>query len=259
MLNTRVIAGTTMADTLHSTQSMTLVLLPGMEGTGTLFAPFSRALPDRVKPVVVSYPTDRPLDYAGHLKIVMAALPLDEPFFLLGESFSGPLALMAAAQHPRGLMGVILCATFVTWPLPVARSVARLIVSCGLFRLKSTRLFLRILLSRSAPDELRTLFAEALADLEPEVLAARARAIMKVDCTAELRQCPVPVLTMVADHDRILPERCSELIHHVRPDAEIVHFKTPHLILQCAPATAAGLICGFMDAVMAKAEHDSCS
>ena len=29
---------------------------------------------------------------------VMAALPADEPFVLLGESFSGPLALMAASK-----------------------------------------------------------------------------------------------------------------------------------------------------------------
>jgi pimeloyl-ACP methyl ester carboxylesterase len=238
-------------------QSLTLVLLPGMEGSGALFAPFSRELPAWVKPVVVSYPADRPLDYAAHLKIVLASLPVDEPFFLLGESFSGPLALMAAAQHPKGLRGVILSATFVTWPLPVSRSVARWIVSFGLFRLKSTRLFVRILLGRRAPDELRTLFTEALARLEPEVLAARARAVMGLDCTAELRRCPVPLLTMVADYDRILPECCSDLIHRIRPDVEIVHFNTPHLILQCAPAAAASRICGFMDSVMAQAGHDS--
>lgn len=240
-----------MADTLPSKQSITLVLLPGMEGTGSLFAPFTRALPDRVKPVVVSYPADRPLDYAGHLKIVMASLPVDEPYFLLGESFSGPLALMAAARHPRGLRGVILSATFVTWPLPITRSVARAIVSLGLFRLKTTRLFLRILLGRNTPDELRTLFTEALTHLEPEVLSARARAVMGLDCMAELHHCPVPLLALVADHDRILPGVCSELIHRIRPDAEIVHFRAPHLILQCAPVPAAGLICGFMDAVIA--------
>ena len=39
-----------------------LVLLPGMEGTGSLFAPFLKELPDWVQPVVVSYPTDQALD-----------------------------------------------------------------------------------------------------------------------------------------------------------------------------------------------------
>jgi pimeloyl-[acyl-carrier protein] methyl ester esterase len=246
-----------MADTLPSKQSMTLVLLPGMEGTGSLFAPFTRVLPDRVKPVIVSYPADRPLDYAGHLKIVMASLPVDEPFFLLGESFSGPLALMAAARHPRGLMGVILSATFVTWPLPIARSVARSIVSLGLFRLKTTRLFLRILLGRNAPDELRTLFTEALAHLEPEVLSARARAVIDLDCRDGLRNCLVPLFTLVADHDRLIAGRCPEQIRALRPDMKMAHVDSPHLILQCAPVQAAGLICGFMDEVIATAEQDS--
>jgi pimeloyl-[acyl-carrier protein] methyl ester esterase len=227
----------------------TLVLLPGMHGSGHLFAPLLRELPEWVKPVVVSYPTDRPLDYMGHLDIVMAALPIDEPFILLGESFSGPLALMAAAQHPKGLCGVILCATFATWPLPFAPSVAGLIVSFGVFRLKSTRLFLRLVLGRNATDELRAMFSEALAHTKPEVLAARARAVLGVDCSEELRHCPVPLLTMIADNDRIVARRCTELMHSIRPDAEFLHFRTPHLILQFAPVEAARLICRFMEAV----------
>jgi pimeloyl-[acyl-carrier protein] methyl ester esterase len=246
-----------MADTLPSKQSITLVLLPGMEGTGSLFAPFTRALPDRVKPVIVSYPADRPLDYAGHLKIVMASLPVDEPFFLLGESFSGPLAFMAAARHPRGLMGIILSATFVTWPLPLPPSVAGAAVSLGFFRLKATRLFFRILIGRNATAELRTLFAEALARVTAEVLSARARAVIGLDCRAELRNCPVPLFTLVADHDRLVAGRCPEQIRALRPDMKMAHVDSSHLILQCAPVQAAGLICGFMDAVIAKAEHDS--
>jgi pimeloyl-ACP methyl ester carboxylesterase len=179
----------------------------------------------------------------------MAALPVEQPFVLLGESFSGPLALMAAARHPKGLRGVILCATFVNWPLPLATSIAGLIVSMGLFRLKSTPLFLRILLGRNATDELRALFSGALAGLKPEVLAARARAVMNVDCTAELRECRVPILAMVADNDRIVAGRCPELIHRIRPEAEIKHFRSPHLILQCATPEAVSCICRFAESV----------
>ena len=234
---------------MDSKGPITLVLLPGMHGSGHLFAPLLRELPDHIRTLVLSYPPDLPLDYPGHLDIVMAALPADEPFVLLGESFSGPLALMAAARHPKGICGVILCAGFATWPLPFAPSVAGLIVSFGVFRLKSTRLFLRLLLGRNATDELKGLFSEALAHTKPEVLATRARAVMGVDCREELRQCPMPLLAMVADHDRIVTEKCTGLMHSIRPDAEIVHFNTPHLILQCAPVTAAGHIGRFMAAL----------
>ncbi|HZV83017.1 MAG TPA: alpha/beta fold hydrolase, partial [Geobacteraceae bacterium] len=188
-------------------QPVTLVLLPGMDGTGLLFAPFVRALPEWVKPLVVSYPGDRPLDYPGHLEIVMATLPHDGQFVLLGESFSGPLALMAAARRPRGLAGVILCATFVDWPLPLPPMLARTLVSWGVFRLKSTRLFSRIVLGENASPELRRLLPGVLARLIPAALSARAMAVMAVNCTDELRSCPVPVLALVAERDRIVSGR----------------------------------------------------
>ena len=228
---------------------VTLVLLPGMHGSGDLFAPLLRELPDYIRTLVLSYPPDQPLGYSGHLDVVMAALPDDRPFVLLGESFSGPLALMAAARHPKGLLGVILCATFVAWPLPFAPFIARLIVSLGVFGLKSTRLFQRVVLGRNATDELTALFSEAVAKLKPEVLAARAKAVMTLDCTAALRECRVPILAMVAKNDRILTEQCTKLIGSIRPDAEIVDFNSPHLVLQCAPLEAARQICRFVESV----------
>jgi pimeloyl-ACP methyl ester carboxylesterase len=217
-----------------------------MDGTGLLFAPFVRALPEWVKPVVVSYPGDRPLDYAGHLEIVMAALPEGEPFVILGESFSGPLALMAAARKPKGLCGVILCATFVTWPMTVPVLVAKLAVRLGLFRLKSTRIFSRLVMGNGVTSELRGLFPVVLERLTPEVLAVRARAVMDVDCREELRGCHVPVLAMVSERDRIVGKHCPALMKQVRPDLEMTGFDSPHLILQLDTARAVELICRFL-------------
>jgi len=225
---------------------MTLVLLPGMDGTGLLFAPFVRALPEWVRPLVISYPGDRPLDYRQHLEIVMASLPHDEPFVLLGESFSGPLALMAAARRPKGLAGVILSATFVNWPLPLPTLAARMLVSCGVFRLKSTRLFCRVVMGKSASTELKELFPVVLARLTPATLSARAVAVIAVDCTDELRSCPVPLLALVAERDRIVSGRCGELMQRIRPDMEISRFDSPHLILQLATDAAVERICRFM-------------
>lgn len=42
----------------------TLVLLPGMDGTGEQFQPFLRALGPSTSTVVISYPTAEPLTYA---------------------------------------------------------------------------------------------------------------------------------------------------------------------------------------------------
>lgn len=55
-----------------------IILLPGLDGTGVLFKP------------LVGFVLDR--------------LP-DSEFVLLGESFSGPIALRVAARKPAGVCG----------------------------------------------------------------------------------------------------------------------------------------------------------
>jgi pimeloyl-ACP methyl ester carboxylesterase len=81
---------------------ISLILLPGLDGTGLLFQPLVAALPEMIKSIVVGYPGDQPLNYEQLLPQVMDALPRSDPFIILGESFSGPLAMMAAAKRPDG-------------------------------------------------------------------------------------------------------------------------------------------------------------
>jgi hypothetical protein len=95
-----------------------LVLLPGLDGTGLLFEDFVAALGSDVDVVVARYPTDRPLDYANLEQIARSFIPPNIPFVLLGESFSGPIALSIAASSPPGLLGVIMCCSFARNPYP---------------------------------------------------------------------------------------------------------------------------------------------
>src|SRR5262245_17031078 len=99
---------------------MHLLLLPGGDGTGKLFDPLLHALAgqDSLTPVVVAYPPDRACGYGDLLPLVEQNVPAGADFLVLGESFSGPLALLLAARRPPGLRGVILCGTFVRNPLP---------------------------------------------------------------------------------------------------------------------------------------------
>lgn len=95
---------------------MQLLLLSGMDGTGRLFGPLLRALPSSLSPVVGAYPADRPYGYAELLPLVEAAAPAGAEYVVVGESFSGLLALMLAAQRPPGLRGIVLCESFVRSP-----------------------------------------------------------------------------------------------------------------------------------------------
>src|SRR5207249_6130409 len=79
----------------------TIILLPGMDGSGSLFEDFIASLPPDVEAMVVKYPPDRALDYAELEALARAALPIQGSFLLVGESFSGPVAVALAASSPR--------------------------------------------------------------------------------------------------------------------------------------------------------------
>ena len=93
-----------------------LVLLPGMDGTGLMFGPILPFL-EGLDPRVVRYPAEL-TSYPDCLAFARAQLPLDRPFLLLGESFSGPIAIALAAERPEGLQGLVLCVTFARNPSP---------------------------------------------------------------------------------------------------------------------------------------------
>lgn len=98
--------------------TLPLLLLPGLDGTGRLYDEFSAALPSQIDLRPLSYPADEALGYDELAERVRSELPT-EPWVLIGESFSGPLALKLAAERPAGLMGLVLVATFGRRPLPI--------------------------------------------------------------------------------------------------------------------------------------------
>jgi hypothetical protein len=71
--------------------AVTIVLLPGLDGTGDLFERFVAVAPSGVRPVVVSFP--HATSYPDLRSVVRHQLPSVGSFVVLGESFSGPLAM----------------------------------------------------------------------------------------------------------------------------------------------------------------------
>jgi len=224
-----------------------LILMPGMDGTGDLFAPVLHALGDSIETIVVRYAPDEPLGYSELLPRVRAALPTSGPFVLLGESFSGPLAIMLAAEAPAGLRGVILCASFATNPIPWIPRFASPFVRPLLFRGKPRFPQIKALLGRYETPELRALLLKANVLVSPAVMAARARAILAIDVMDQFKACPYPMLYLRGQHDRIVRKSVMKRLLRERPTLQIVTLPAPHLALQVAPEEAAQAIRAFID------------
>lgn len=223
----------------------TLVLLPGLDGTGRLFSRFEAALEGRDF-VRMSYPPDEPLGYDALVDRVAPTLPRT-PFVLVAESFSGPLALALARRAPPALRGVVLVATFVECPIPrVPRSLAARLAPI-LTRLPPPRSLVRRLLTGTDSDgKLVDEFVEASRHVDPGVLAMRMLEVIDVDARAALTECPVPVTYLGGARDALLPRHLPTTLQRLRPSLTVTRLDAPHLVLQRAPREACDAIDAFL-------------
>ena len=226
---------------------VTLVLLPGMDGTGLLFSDFIAAMGSDVEIIVVTYPTDIILDYFELEKIARTLLPVDRPFLILGESFSGPIAISLAAAKPAGLVGLILCCTFAKNPQPLLAVVRPFV---GLLPVAAVPLSLLgyLLMGRFFKPELERAYAHALKVVSPAVLKNRLHAVLSVDVTACVSTISVPVLYLRATEDKVVPRACSLQIAKLMPKLWLVDIIAPHFLLQTAPIKAASAVFEFIRA-----------
>ncbi len=219
-----------------------------MDGTGELLAPFVRALPRGWKGTAVAYPPHRLLGYGDLRPIVDAAVPRSGPYVLVAESFSGPLAILHAADRPRRLRALVLSATFASNPLPPAVRGVGVLARPALFRIRVTETFFRhVLAGRDATPELVALAMSVAARLDPAVMAFRLREVLGVDVEDALPRIEVPVLYLRASRDRIVGKRAMNRIAAKVADFRSVTLDAHHLLLQTRPAEAAREVVRLLD------------
>src|SRR5215813_8970806 len=204
--------------------SSTLVLLPGLDGTDVFFRPLVAMLPQSIRSLVVSYPPSGPNGYGDLLSLVRRSVAKIPEFYVLGSSFSGPLAIMLAATEPQKVRGIILSATFLRSPRQ------------KLNRFKFAAVGPVIWTLRSRQDPLRRAKAETWSRVSAHCLAARVRAILDVDVRDTLRTCAQPVLCVVFDQDEAVPRSSAEEILLHCPSTQLVTLPGDHLAMFADPS-----------------------
>jgi pimeloyl-ACP methyl ester carboxylesterase len=222
-----------------------LVLLPGLDGTGELFAPFVEAL-GGFPTQIIAYPPDRAMSYPEHEAHARSRLPDDCDFVLLAESFSGPVGIAIAASPPPGLKGLILCASFAANPRPLFGSLRGLVGALPAVRIPPA-VTAPWLYAGRATAALRSAHAAAMARVKPSTLRARVQAVLAVDYRADLDRIQVPILYLQATADRLIPSSAGREILRLRSNTVFVEIDAPHFLLQTEPGRAAAAVRRFID------------
>jgi len=224
---------------------ITLVLLPGLDGTDVFFRPLLAALPGWIMPIVVQFPTVGANEYPDLLRLAQCALVETPACYVLGWSFSGPLALMLAAAEPAKVRGVILASTFVRPPRPIYARLGWAAVTPTVWMLRFGKR-LPVWLSRSSSDRLRRDKTETWKRVKASMVAARIRSLLQMDARERLKNCPVPVLCLAGSDDGIVPHSNVKEIACVQPSVQVRMIEGQHFALYTNPKAAAGAIQEFM-------------
>jgi pimeloyl-[acyl-carrier protein] methyl ester esterase len=226
-------------------QSETLVLLPGLDGTEVFFKPLLASLPPWIQPRVVRFPPSGANEYPDLLAIVREAVADIPRFFVLGSSFSGPLALMLTEAEPDKVKGVILATTFVSPPRQIYSQMRFTAVTPTIWMLRAGRR-LPVWLSRGPTDPLRLDKAETWKRVSARTVAARIRTLLGVDARKLLTECPVPVLCIAGSSDGVVPRHNVEEIVRVGRSVCVRVIQGDHFVLYTNAVPAAEAITDFL-------------
>ena len=220
---------------------MRLVLLPGLNGSSKLFAPLLAQLQE-IPLQIIELPGQGPQDYTSLANAVAEQLPIDNPFVLLGESFSGPLAYRLALQSPKGLKGLIFAASFLQSPHPLAVLASRLPTPKML--LSHSRLLRLLCIGDAQPAVLQMLQTE-IRDMPSALIKARLRSLAELSSPEQ--KVVIPALHLWPTYDRLVSNAAAASLASGCSNLRREGIEGPHFLLQSRPQACAMTIRDFIE------------
>lgn len=228
--------------------AITVVLLPGLDGTRAFLETVLHQLRERHPVRVVEFPPNGPNDYRTLLTHVRHATADLKEFAVIGFSFSGPLAVMLADAEPERVLAIVLAATFVRWPRPELRSLQPLFRTPTIWTI---RLLRRVpgWFGAGASDRRRRAQTTTWMQVPARTIARRVRAMATVDVSQPLMHCARPVMSLRFMDDRAVPVENALEIRRCCPRAEIADVQGSHLSMLDHPQRLADPVLRFLATV----------
>lgn len=222
-------------------EESTLVLLPGLDGTGLLFERLVSVLPPDLSICVVQYPSKVPLSISDYAAIAVRQMPAGR-IILLAESFSGLIALHLLRERLVSPERVIFVASFGSSPLRYLYKLSALFLTLA----KTSKYFPKALwryfcIGSNATDADISWLKAALVQVEPAVIAHRLR-MVALSKPIKNSLIEIPAFYLRANEDRLVPQSAMEELSKPFKKLNIFHINGPHFLLQAMPTECAEII-----------------
>lgn len=221
-----------------------IFLLPGLDGTGKLFAPFQSALGGNNSTITVRYKDE--LVFDEYVDSVAELLPA-RGAVLVAESFSGPIALALLARYPERINCAVLCATFAVSPFRFMARLAGLIPAAIFGPSPIQKAIIRrfCFMPQSDPAVVNSVWS-VVRSVPAATIKSRLILLSKVDVSALLPKINTPVLCLQALQDKIVGAHLTRQLVQGLPKITVHTFNGPHLLLQSSPCECAKIIIPFV-------------
>ncbi|VAW68390.1 hypothetical protein MNBD_GAMMA09-2243 [hydrothermal vent metagenome] len=221
---------------------VSIILLPGLDGTGELFKPLLDVIESQRSVRVIDYPVDVYLGYSDLTKYVADILKDEVEVFLVAESFSGPIAIRLLFELKDKIKGVVLVASFISPPQRFLLNMLKFIPADLLFKYDIPDYFIKhYCLGKGAGSESIRRFKNAVKLVKPEVLKDRFKAISELDFRDFKTVSNKNVFYINASNDRLVKGRELRVLKKII-DVKVFEVDGPHFLLQARPVECGKLI-----------------
>lgn len=210
-----------------------ILLLPGFDGTGKLFADFVASIDEPKRASAASYRDEEVFD--DYVQTVAGLLP-SEPSVLIAESFSGPIAIALMQRYPRRIKKAVLCATFLRSPFRLVTQFAHFLPTRMLGASIVTKQVLASVCLNGEPPQVIERAFEIVSYLPPRAIKQRLELLSQVDVRQIARDLKTPTLILQPTRDRLVGAVGYRELANALPAAMLQKIDAPHLLLQAKPS-----------------------
>lgn len=211
---------------------MKVVLIPGMDGTGTLFDPFIESVPAGIE--VISLPLLQRSDagYEDQAMHIIGSIG-DQPVVLVAESYSGMVAYNMLKIGCSNIQHVVFAASFITRPSRLA-SVAKYLPA-GILKSRAVpeSLVGRLLFGNFSTPRLIKLFYGSLNCVGNDILKSRIRQIAMLPVPS--MSINVPCTYIRPKGDKLVSKHAIEPFQHLCEKLAVCEVDGTHFVLQTNP------------------------